>query len=107
MHRPFSGDGTTAQPLWQINFENAKEVEREDQNDRAHEKHEIGIGELRCPDGLASRRFNDHQDKRQAKKLDENSGDEGEATAKNAAAVMAGLLHNTENLQSDQRQNLP
>src|SRR6266487_6255019 len=99
MHRPFSRDGTPAQPLWQINFENAKEVEREDQNNRAHEKHEIGIGELRRPDRLASRRFDDHQDKRQAKKPDENSGNEGEAAAKNASAALTGLLHKTENLQ--------
>src|SRR5260370_10909026 len=99
MHRPFSGDGTPAQPLWQINFENAKEIESKDEHNRAHEKHEIRIGELRRPDRLASRRFNDHQHQRQAEKPGKNSSNEGEATAKNARSALTGLLNKTENLQ--------
>src|SRR5438128_10807455 len=99
MHRAFAGNGTSTKPLRQINFENAKEIEGKDEHNRAHEKHEIGIGELRRPDWLAARRFNDHQDKRQAEKPDENSSNEGETTAKNAGAALAGLLHKTEDLQ--------
>src|SRR5438552_17617973 len=99
MRRAFAGNGTPTKPLRQINFEDAKEVEGKDEHNRAHEKYEIGIGELRRPDWLAARRFNDHQHQRQAEKPDENSGDKGEATAKNAGAALPRLLNKTEDLQ--------
>src|SRR5437870_1715683 len=95
----FGGDGTATEPLRQIDLENTEKVEGKDEHNRAHEKHEIGVGELRRPDGLTSRSLNQHENKCQTEKPDENSADEGEAAAKNTGAALPGLLHKTENFQ--------
>src|SRR5438105_10164465 len=99
------GDGTATEPLWQVDFENAEEIQGKHQHNRAHGQDEIGVGELCCPNWLTAGRFNDDKDKCQTKKPDENSRNEGETAAKNAGATLTRLLNKTEDLQRNHRQN--
>src|SRR5262245_44546297 len=99
------GDSTATEPLWQVNLENAKEVQRKNQHHRTHGEDEIGVGKLCRPNRLTSGRLDDDQHNRQTKKPGENSGNEGETTAKNAGPTLTRLLNKTENLKRDHRQN--
>src|SRR5438552_2107974 len=101
----FGGDGAATEPLWQINLENAEEVQRKDQHNSAHGDDEIGVGKLCCPNWLTSGRLDDDKDKRQTKKPDKNSRYEGETASENAGPTLTRLLNKTENLERDHRQN--
>ena len=70
--------------LRQRNFENAKEIEREHEHDRAHAKNKIGIGELERPGDFVAGRFQADDRQRQSDEPGENSGDKRKSAAQNA-----------------------
>ena len=64
------------QPLRDGDFEDAEQIQRKNEHDRAHQQHEIRIGELESPRDFPPGRFQRHQHERQPDKPDENSADE-------------------------------
>src|SRR5437588_8817459 len=97
-------DRSATQPLRNRYFEDAEEIQRKDEHDRAHRQHEIRIRELESPRDFPASRFQRHEHERQPDKPDENSADESETAPKNAGAALTSLLHKTKNFERDHRQ---
>ena len=86
-------------------LENAEEIERENEHDRAHRDDEIGIGELKGPGDFVSGGLERDHERREPNEPGEDAGGESEAIAKNARPAVAGVLDETENLERDHRQD--
>ena len=89
----------------QRDFENAEEIEREHEHDRAHRDDEIRIGELERPGDFVSGGLQCDQQEREPDEPGEDSGDESEAVAEDARPAVAGVLDESENLERDHRQD--
>ena len=86
-------------------FEDAKEIERENEHDRAHRDDEIGVGELERPGDFAPGGLERDHEQREPDEPGEDAGGESEAVAENARATVPGVLDKAENLERDHRQD--
>jgi hypothetical protein len=85
--------------LRQSDLENAEEIQREHQHDDTHAEDEVRIRELHRPTDLATGAFDRDEQERERDEPDEDAGDEGEAAAQNAAAIMPRMLDEAEKLE--------
>ena len=83
----------------QSDFENAKKIEREDEDDRAHPDDEIGIGELECPRDFAPGRFQANDQKSEPMNQAKMPAANARPLPKMRRPAVTGVLNETENFE--------
>src|SRR5581483_11226370 len=91
--------------LREDNFENAEEIEREDEHDHAQKQNEIRIGELRGPGDLMTGGLEPDEQQREPDEPNENAEHECDAVAHDRLSILPGVFDETENFERDHRQD--
>jgi hypothetical protein len=92
--------------LWQRNFEHAKEVQREHEDNYTQRKNKICVRELKAAPGhVASGAFERNQKQRKSDKPGENSDRKRNTAPQNFPPALACLLNKSKDFQRNHRQN--